>query len=265
MGDILIPFSSGLDSTYLVHDRVSRGFSVKTVYFKISNNEDKSRIEDIHRSYLIEKLQDKHPGKIEDYDKVINVYVSVSYDPAITLSQPPIWMLGLAFSPIVEGVDVIEMAYVMNDDAMSYMEEIRTLFKAYQPFCTNSTLPKIEYPLSKFQKETIHQQLPVEYRDYTWTCENPIIDAENDKVFTYHECGTCHSCKRSAFHDLGVGKKFTYNKITKYLKRIYNVCGDEMGVEDCGEESIAPLKKAPKSNKNSSKAKPGPTSRKIKR
>lgn len=57
-------------------------------------------------------------------------------------------------------------------------------------FCKKIT-PTVSYPLKHMTKREILQAMPQELIDLTWSCREPVRDAEGVRP-----CGKCHACKQ---------------------------------------------------------------------
>ena len=193
MKNVLIPFSGGLDSTYLVWKNLKEGNHVTVTYFEIKNNNTKVLLEHAHRDHLIRTFSREFSDKIKrSYFKYKITAESIENDYG--LIQVPIWMLG-AFMASNDKYDEIQMGYVMNDDALGYLKEIEELFNAYQPFSCKA-LPKMTFPIIKKQKEEMINELPPQYLNFVYSCENPHIIDETNKEIIYSYCDNCVPCKR---------------------------------------------------------------------
>ena len=207
--NILIPFSGGIDSTYLIHKRLSEGHKVTTCSFLIGNNENKNKVESIMRELSIKQFK-KEFGE----DKITVIpdlkLGTFSGNDILTLRQPLFWLFGIIFS-IYKKVDSVEIAYICNDCAISYLDDLKSLYKAYEPFCEKN-LPELKFPLTKISKHAILSELPFEYKNNTTTCENPTILVDDDKVLEFKYCGHCDTCK----------KMKRYTEDDEDLYKIYN-------------------------------------------
>lgn len=203
-------FSGGLDSTYLVWDNLERGNEVFSFYFEIKNNVDKSILEKNRISLLHKKFHEEFTDLIHPPKYIMTLEVT-DVNTNLHLLQVPIWVLGLLFSQI-KGLDEIQIGYVMNDDAISYMDDIKRVYNSYKPL-SDSLIP-IKFPLKKYKKEMIVNELPEKYRDLTITCEEPKIKGDHDaNILEYDACGRCPACKRQI--NSGIYDKFsdTYKNI----------------------------------------------------
>ena len=189
-----ILFSGGLDSTYLVWDNLRKGNEVFPVYFTIKNNFNKPTLEKNRINVLFKSFHETYGDLIRSPEQVITVEVTNAGND-LQLQQVPIWILGLQYSQI-HGLDEIQIGYVMNDDAISYIDDIKDIYESYKGISRNQ-IP-ITFPLLKSKKEELFNELPKKYRDLTVACENPkIIGDENADVLDYEPCGDCPACERN--------------------------------------------------------------------
>jgi len=195
MKKILIPFSGGLDSTYLVYKTLSEKNIPITTYFSITNNGLKPQIERIHRKLILEKINNEFNTYILDYES--GGEVGLHGSNSVALPQPLTWIYCLHFLP--KNYDVVQLAYVLGDHAVSFIKDIKKLIKAYQPFLKENVKVKIEFPLTKLLKEEICDKLPEEIKELIWTCENPkeIYNNEKEGTLIYQPCNKCTACKHS--------------------------------------------------------------------
>ena len=219
-----ILFTSGLDSTYLVWKNLEEGNIVYLLYIKVDNNPVKTEAE----LYSIQKLFGLFANKY-GYDRIYDcgqiAIVGGGIDYIVDLVQSIMWLFGLQFIQ-KKDFDEIQIAYVMNDDAISYLDEIKAVYKSYQGLTskrsgTNDrwTLIPLTFPLTKYHKREMVIELPHVYREYIYSCEDPIVawyDACGNKVESpsmapglipiseyneqpkkrYYSCGRCHTCTR---------------------------------------------------------------------
>ena len=180
-----ILFSGGLDSTYLVWDNLRKGNEVFPVYFTIKNNFNKPTLEKNRINLLYKSFYETYGDLIRSPEHVITVEVTNAGND-LHLQQVPIWILGLQYSQIY-GLDEIQIGYVMNDDAISYIDDIKKIYESYKGISRNQ-IP-ITFPLLKSKKEELFNELPKKYRDLTVTCEDPkIIGDENAEILEYEPC-----------------------------------------------------------------------------
>lgn len=184
---ILIPWSGGLDSTYLVWKRLTEGHDVYTEYFEMINNYSKVKRE----RAAIEKLRKLMPNKhnLSHFDK-FRIGNNDGFH-SLALCQPPAWIYGVAQSSILPGVEKVEVSYVLNDCAVSFMAEINACYDAMKPFMMEpERVPSaISFPLIKIPKSSEIRELPVELLNEITFCEY-CGDKED-----FDNCGECVPCK----------------------------------------------------------------------
>jgi hypothetical protein len=279
---VAVLFSGGLDSTYLVYKNLKEGNTVYPVYIEITNNQvksviEKNRIELLRREFLKEF---KHPNHRYDepiarINYLLNVGV-VADESSLHLRQLPVWILGLSFMQSM-GVDEIQIGYVSNDDAISYLDEIQTIYKSYQLIC--EPMKPLMFPLIKKHKFQMADELPSQYMDLIFSCENAKLvnskdDAKLDKMeerpvhdfvrdsdedtiekIEYEACCNCVPCRtiissnyygKNYFPDSY--KKNLYNNSISTLERAgfkvigERVCDKKMDVKNDGWEVQAPIR-----------------------
>lgn len=191
---ILVLFSGGLDSTYLVYKNLKDGNYVKPIYVELGNNREKSIIEKIQTEKLIRIFNEEFNDRLQDIIKPIKLVVN-SGAPELLFKQMPLWITSIIYSDELSYVDEIHIGYVMNDDAISYLEDIRKIYYSYQGII-HKKLPKLLFPLYKLGKDTISNRLPEKYKELTISCEFPKLALSGDGV-RHFDCGSCSPCKRA--------------------------------------------------------------------
>lgn len=241
MATILIPWSGGVDSTYLINLRLNQGHSVIAHWYELSGNAGQVQMETEARRRLTATIKELHRGIgsrfIVENDPVIEMAMRAVLD----LSQPPLWVYGLVHSikKIYQQVDCIEMAYVCNDDAISWLSEIQKLYRAYQPFLEKE-LPPLRFPMIKMKKCNIYHELHPLLRKQVVMCENPDMLTDDEKALNpdtiWKHCNQCHSCKTflSSMHAVNIDN-YT-GRLRLHKKEIYGL-QDELPVSEVRSES----------------------------
>jgi len=195
MKKIGVLFSGGLDSTYLVWKNLNDGNQVIPIYVEIENNGNKSILEKNRIKLLYEKFAKEFNNDDNTYIHNINYAISVGVharEDSLHLKQIPVWIFSLMFMQSMD-IDEIQIGYIMNDDAISYLDDIQTIYKSYQPIC--EPMKPLFFPLTKKKKWEIVRKLPKEYLELIVSCENPrIISDENVKFVEYEPCCNCTPC-----------------------------------------------------------------------
>ncbi len=191
---ILIPFSSGLDSTALVYQALEKKENFRLCYINLKNNTNKTEIELNQRKKIISLFEKKYDLHIRDE---ANIEISINSNLVISLPQMPAWIMGLLYS-IDSNVKEIRMGYCMNDDAASYVEDLKRIWKSYQSI-SHHKLPRLTFPLLKVCKMNTLKYLPDEIFQETFFCEAPTILTAYGQ--TWEDCGTCGPCKRAIYDE----------------------------------------------------------------
>lgn len=190
MKTVLIPWSGGVDSTYLIYKNLEEGNKVKTFSVLLNNNIDQRDREKNARKVLSEYFVEKYPDR---FIPSIEGELLVSSGINMVLCQPPIWILFSHYTADLYDVDEIQIAYVMNDDAISYLDDVKNLYNAYSPFRSNFRA-KLEFPLIKMKKYQIMDALPEHLMKNISYCEGFYQILGSDKVVNKN-C-PCVSCER---------------------------------------------------------------------
>lgn len=208
---VAILFSGGLDSTYLVWKNLKEGNSVTPIYVEIENNEtktilEKNRIELLHKEFKKEFDSDAYwegNSKLKYIKYLFSVGVDAN-ENSLYFKQVPIWIVATLFMQSLD-VDEIQIGYVSNDDAISFLDDIRKIYKSYQAIC--EPMKPLKFPLTKFKKEQMARELPENYLKLVISCENPqIIGNKDTELIEYLPCCRCEPCKRiinSDYYGLG--------------------------------------------------------------
>jgi hypothetical protein len=208
---VAVLFSGGLDSTYLIWKNLKEDNEVYPVYVEIENNGNKTILEKNRIKLLVKEFRkeftnekDYSGRRIHDIEYVLRVSVSTS-ESSLFFKQIPIWMFGTAFLQSLP-VDEIQIGYVSNDDAISFLEDIKKIYKSYQAIC--EPMKRLTFPLSKIRKIEMANELPKQYLALIFSCENArIIGSEDAEIIDYEPCCGCSSCKHIiASNYYGLGK-----------------------------------------------------------
>lgn len=154
-------WSGGLDSTYLIYKNLKEGHTVDAHYVDIENNDNKTKME-LKAIDKLNKLFNKEFSNFNYKGTLLRVSVTgvACYDNLI-FKQLPTWIYALQW---IGYVDCIEIGYVINDDAISYIEDIRKIYNSFSSI--KDIIIPIEFPLTKVKKEDEYYNPPEEYRKY---------------------------------------------------------------------------------------------------
>lgn len=206
---VIVLYSAGLDSTYLLLKELDKGNYVIPVT-NLLNSDDLDFIShyivqlNIHHLYrtnlnrLIYSVdsQVRNPSSFSYYQQVYNIM--------------SVFVLGYDF---LQYVDEVQIGFTLKDEGMSYISELRTLFNTSLKLMPDEEVPlktKLVFPLSKMSKSMIAEKLEKLQKKNgtklkTLSCENPFARIENDDneaVMTVKCCKTCNSCRRNVSEGL---------------------------------------------------------------
>jgi len=210
-------FSGGLDSTYLVWKNLKDGNIVQPIYIEIENNTnktklEKNRIELLYKEFIKEFSSDN----IKSVNYPLSVGVNGGFN-SVSLKQVPIWIMGLLTSQnnslfYIDNITELQISYVLGDDAISYLDDINSIYKAYNKIASQPLVP-LRFPMTKTCKNQIADALPQQYLDLIVSCEEPRNVNDESEIFDYDPCGYCAACKKIInYEGFGGGHSEKYNK-----------------------------------------------------
>jgi hypothetical protein len=197
---VAVLFSGGLDSTYLVWKNLKEGNTVFPIYVEIENNEtktilEKNRIELLWKEFEKEFRKDDsyYDFKLKSIVYAIKVGVHAN-EGSLYFKQMPIWIFSVVFLQGMDNIDEIQIGYVSNDDAISYLDDIQNIYKSYQAI--SEPMRPLTFPLTKMKKNVIACELPEQYRKYVFSCEMAKITGKKDaELIEYEPCCDCAPCR----------------------------------------------------------------------
>lgn len=224
---VVVFFSGGLDSTYLVWKNLTEGNIVYPVYVDIKNNINKTILEK-NRIKILHKLFTEEFNKelffLEKQKTIFTIDV-VANENSLYFKQIPIWILGALYSQGLNA-DEIQIGYVMNDDAISYLNDIQNIYRSYQVI--SEKLIPLKFPITKITKWQMARDLPERYFNHIVSCENPeIIGDINAEYIEYKPCCDCVPCSHiistNYYTTHNYPKNYKKPLIDKYKRNLYNL------------------------------------------
>ena len=275
---ILQTLSGGYDSTWLLIKNLKEGHDIYPIYIHSSSvNPIKQVIEFNSVKIIIDKLQ----SRFDNLHNLTEVEVNLETVSNVISMQPIFWMLGL-FNEIKNNCkymehDEVNIGYIMQDSAVSYMKEIQNFWKALFSFSfPEYKTPKLKFPLIKYQKTAIINELKMfdyEIFEKCWFCEKPTIiktkKLKDGNIESYIEaCGECNPCTRIKNinnHEFNKVKKYKtvlrfndfINALNKTIRKNsskmiwLNESHDFMTVEEIDEKTIKKLERFKETEKPS--------------
>lgn len=183
---VCVLFSGGLDSTYLVYKNLMEGNTVLPYYVELKNNPEKTFMEKNAIKNIIAEFKKNYGDQIKELT-IICSFDLYAYHHNISLIQVPFWVFSMGLCQNIE-CDAWQVAYVIGDCAISYLDEIKNLYKSFGPLLQDDiTQLPLEFPLIKTCKVDMMNTLPDIYAQHVFSCERPNIE---------DSCGECPSCKK---------------------------------------------------------------------
>jgi hypothetical protein len=143
----------------------------------------------------IRKYISNVPGSIRSFNTITLERNTTTAD-RLLLAQT-LLLLGGALLHVKPDVDVVLQAYVMGDDAISFLPELQRWWSAHHPLLgRNTKRTRLEFPFSKVHKVDLASFLnatavgntPLKWMN--WACERPDVISTGIP----HACGACPSC-----------------------------------------------------------------------
>ena len=187
---ILVLFSGGIDSTYLMYKALLEGNDVLFINNVIENNASQTTKEGKAIVQIVEWLKQHFPfQKIESCDFRMKFCIEGFREHGHMFSQPFMWLcsLGIVLQNVNEEVDEIHYGLIARDDGLSYIDDLKNSFDALMMTKkTEKFKGKLKFPIIKYLKSEIIDELPKELLRLTSSCEY-----ETDDKY----CNHCHSCE----------------------------------------------------------------------
>ncbi len=183
---VAILFTGGLDSTYLMYKNLQEGHIIYPFYVNVNNNKNKAEIEIQQSNLIIEEFRKHYKQEINQLVNICDIDMHFINQNSYALVQAPMWVFAISW---LQGhFDEIQIGYVMNDCAISYLNEIKSIYKSFNKLYGREHKKQVPltFPISKVDKISIFQQMPQYVKHLIFSCEAPI----NGKCCN-HNCDTC--------------------------------------------------------------------------
>lgn len=192
---VLIPFTSGFDSTYTIITAMQMGHDVTLYNHELLNNKNLTKIETELRSRLFPELQKmaKIFGvSLHNMNNGSKVEIGVG-ERSDWLFQAPVFVQLTAFVAI--GFDEVWLGYKQNDYAVSFIPEMNAIWDNIFEFQTEAKKPTLRFPLIKLDRSRIvHKLLELE-RNWDVKLTENINTCETGEIGCDY-CGSCESLKK---------------------------------------------------------------------
>jgi 7-cyano-7-deazaguanine synthase in queuosine biosynthesis len=190
---ILMLFSGGLDSTWLLYNRVKEGCAVDVFYAKGGQSQFKQECEkqrrELIKAWIEEHATEENPA---DITEVRDNQVEVQFGAAKHASwrQAIGWLVSALAVVDYTKHGCVEIGYVMGDEISQHLHDIQDAWKSLWKFSKMGDPIPLEFPLRITSKYDILKQLPGELYKLTWVCELPVMEEGG----ALRACEHCHAC-----------------------------------------------------------------------
>lgn len=201
---VLLFFTGGLDSTYLLWKNLEMGNTVTPVYIEIKNNKNKTKIEKQQIKYIWSLLKDKYGDKLNSIQ--FGFEIGLNDSGTVSLPQAPLWITFALYAQNPHLHDEIHIGYVQDDAATgSYIADMEKMYYSFLPLTHG--LAELKFPLRQKAKYEMICELPEELFNSVITCENPVIkpykisnafnyDYQDNDYRFWKPCGYCDMCNK---------------------------------------------------------------------
>jgi len=205
--------SGGHDSLYLMAKNLEFGHAILPIHVTTNVNADQKTAESIAVESQVEALKRKYPDQVEMlFIKQMNDWEGMDCG----IDMPPMFVLAALWSDHIlktrhgKELDEIQLAYILGDHAISYLDDMHALWNALGQFWSTSEysinpsrkISKLSFPMTRVIKDEVIYHLRERYpdiADHAWTCESPghlISGIPSDWPFgDLVPCGECPSCR----------------------------------------------------------------------
>ena len=212
MKNVMVLFSGGIDSTYLVYKNLKEGNIVFPVYIDFENNYEKGLIEKQQIDILYNMFSKGFPGKIREPEKGVKCYTEHCN---ISTPQLPFQIISIIYSQYFFKVDEVHIGYIKNELSEDGAFDIQRAYHSFKGLIfdahnNDKKMPELVFPLKDMSKKVITHFLPEEYLQETFSCEVPVVkgvifNAITGKFFgkpkkdkngriIFKNCNACHAC-----------------------------------------------------------------------
>ena len=183
---ILLLFSGGLDSTYLLYKHLKEGNQVYAVYNQIRNNDLQYKAE-LVAIKNIEKYFQKELKETKSEISYESNYELFNGNNSILFQQIP-GHISTIINFIRKDIYEVQIGYTAHDDVIPYLDDIKKIYYSYQSLFDHK-LPPLRFPLKKLKKWQSYKELPDELKNYICFCPNSKV--KHNKIIP---CGNCEKC-----------------------------------------------------------------------
>lgn len=204
--NVVLLFSSGLDSSYLLYKGMEQGHTVFPMYLTLVNNWDKVKVEK-EAAYQQILAAEEHFGRPQEsvlrfsnlmegsVGNQVRFEIVGNGHNGLVGTQAPVWIASLLFTIDLTDMDEVWIGYVKGD---SWVEgeglgPIREAYDGFRGFFDHEPAD-LRFPIADRTKRELWDELPEAMRDHVFFCEDP-YESPSYKIGGY-PCGECNVCER---------------------------------------------------------------------
>lgn len=207
-------FTGGLDSTYLLYKNLKEGKEVTPFYIEITTNVEKTKMERRSCQKIWDLLRNEFGYKLNYMKDIVTIGISYQCTGSSALPQMPLWIFGCwqLQGYYRKELTELQIGYVMNDDAISYLEEMKKVYYSYECLVDEhyeGGMIPLNFPLIKYNKKQIMDLIPENIAAEVMSCES-VIEIGDD----HYSCGECNPCTKykqmeTPYYNSYLAQKFT--------------------------------------------------------
>lgn len=175
-------FSGGMDSTALFWKLINENKSIHVHHLYLVNKENRATAEDKSVKEINEYM--KRFGYFS-YSESFHEYPC--YEGNFLWDSDMFSFMAGAICLSSKTIEEVAIGMTKSDATPGIPARIERSNKIFEAFGTRA---KKIYPLIELTKKQVHDMLPEELRNMTWSCRTPSYEGENSK-----ECGKCKTCR----------------------------------------------------------------------
>lgn len=203
----LILFSGGLDSSFLLSERLKEG-NCDVLYVNGPQGQVKADAELEARDKIIDYLHLGRKGRVERrplYDGQSINMVPVEHVAGQILA----WFFAAMLEYDHRRHSKVEMAYISGDSANYDLPGVKQAWDILATTIKKQAIP-LEFPLIYVTKQSIMERIDPELYSMVWVCETPVnYKVEWRDKLAAKACGECIPCLRRA------AEEFVWEKVNK--------------------------------------------------
>lgn len=189
----LVLFTGGLDSTYLLYDRLTNHTDVDIFYCNWDSLYNKKHAETKAQASIIEYIKAISSFSIQNKYK-FDLDSKFPFQN-FQYNQPLAFITSALSIVDLNRHSCVEMGYIREDDIVHDLPHLLSAWNSLSLLLKGEVVP-LKFPLIRECKTDIYKHLPKKLRKLTFSCEIPNEKKIGRNKFIYEPCGDCPACIR---------------------------------------------------------------------